>query len=294
MAGKPLAGARRAVKRCAVTMDLVLGHTPGVVILIYHRVGRLTQTETDLPMALFEEQMEVLSSSSRVVSLDTAMRMLNEDPPTGPDPIVITFDDGTKDFADCAMPVLERLDLPVTLYLATSFVEDGRSFIGDGVPLSWDATRDVLSTGLVTLGSHTHTHPRMDRLDSRAVAKELDQSIALIQDRLAVDPEHFAYPYSVPVRSQAEPAVRSRCRSAAVAGTRINRYRHTDPYRLQRAPIQTSDGMTYFHKKARGGMRLEDMVRTTLNSAAQVGRASLRRIPVTRQAATTSKQAETG
>lgn len=236
------------------------------MILIYHRVGRRSQTETDLPTPLFEEQMAFLAASGRVVALDVALRMLAEDPPSGADPIVITFDDGTADFADCAMPVLERYHLPTTLYLATAFVERNISFEGHGQPLSWDAVRDVLSTGNVTLGSHTHTHPRMDRLDREAAARELDESIALIEDRLGFHPEHFAYPYSVPMPRDAESVVRDRCRSAAVAGSRPNPYRRTDPYRLQRAPVQLADGMTFFRRKADGGMRLEGTVRAALNS----------------------------
>ena len=262
----PQAFARRTVKRCAATLDRVRRPAPGVVILIYHRVGRRSQTETDLPTPLFEEQMAFLAASGRVITLDAGLRMMDVGPPGGPDPVVITFDDGTADFADCAMPILQRFGLPATLYLATDFVERNVSFEGDGRPLSWHAVRDVISTGAVTLGSHTHTHPRMDRLDREAAARELDESIALIEDRLGFHPEHFAYPYSVPMAGDADAVVRDRCTSAAVAGSRPNPYGRSDPYRLQRAPVQLSDGMTFFRRKADGGMRLEDTVREVLNA----------------------------
>lgn len=271
---RSLVAARRCLKRCAATVDLARRQSPGVTILIYHRVGRLSQTETDLPTALFGEQMEFLAQSGRVVTLDTAVRMLGEDAPNTPNPIVITFDDGTGDFADHAMPVLDRLSLPATLYLATYFLEHARPFHGGGLPMSWSAARDVLSTGLITIGSHTHTHPRMDRLGFEAAAGELDRSVALIADRLAVRPEHFAYPYSVVAASRAEPAVRDRFRSAVLAGTRPNHYASADLHRLARAPIQVSDGMTYFHKKLEGGMRLEDTVRHAINPAPRTALAS--------------------
>lgn len=264
--GKPSALVRRAVKRCAATADLARGHTPGIVILIYHRVGRRSQTETDLPIALFTKQMEDLAASGRIVTLDTALSVL-DGPPRALDPVVITFDDGTADFAECAIPVLERFKLPATLYLATHFTEHAQRYPDGGVPLSWAAVREVVSTGLVTVGSHTHTHPRMDRLDYGAAAEELDRSVALIEGQLGFHPEHFAYPYSVIPRPDAERAVRERCRSAAVAGSRPNRYGRTDLHRLTRAPIQLSDGMVYFHKKVEGGMRIEEVLRAAINPA---------------------------
>ncbi len=45
--------------------------------------------------------------------------VLEEEHPVGANPVVVTFDDGTDDFADQAVPVLERYRIPVTLYVAT-------------------------------------------------------------------------------------------------------------------------------------------------------------------------------
>jgi len=65
--------------------------------------------------------------------------------------------------------------------------------------------------------------------------------------------------------SAAEAAVKRRFASAAVAGTRVNRYGATDPYRLARSPIQLSDGMRWFRRKVTGGLAFEDTVRRALN-----------------------------
>jgi hypothetical protein len=44
-----------------------------------------------------------------------------------------------------------------------------------------------------------------------------------------------------------------------------------DPWRLARSPVQTSDGMRWFTRKVRGGMRFEDTLRTTLNRRRYAG-----------------------
>ena len=59
--------------------------------------------------------------------------------------------------------------------------------------------------------------------------------------------------------------MRDRFRSAALAGTRVNPWRGTDPYRLARSPIQVSDGMQFFERKLAGGMALEDSFRRAMN-----------------------------
>jgi hypothetical protein len=59
--------------------------------------------------------------------------------------------------------------------------------------------------------------------------------------------------------------VRARFASAAIAGTRPNRYGRTDPYRLHRSPVQVADGMRWFRRKVAGGMALEDDVRRLVN-----------------------------
>ena len=248
-------------------VDLAHRPPPGVIVLIYHRVGGASPIQGDLPLALFEKQMEVLAASGRVVSLDTALDLLRREPSARADPVVVTFDDGTADFGELAVPVLQRLGVPATLYLATGFVESGRSTTAEGRPMSWQGLRDVISTGLVTVGGHTHTHPRLDRLTVREARAELDRSNSLIEDRLGLSPQHFAYPYSVLARPPVESVVRERFRSAALAGTRPNPYVRADPFRLQRSPIQTADSMKYFFRKLDGGMRLEDLLRQWLNPA---------------------------
>lgn len=252
---------RLTLKWCASAADHVLPSSPGVVILIYHRVGAGASIESDLPPTVFEEQMEVLATSRRVVSLGVALGLVAQERATASDPIVITFDDGTEDFVRCALPVLHRLGLESTIYLATDFIESGREFLFQGRPLSWEAVREAVSTGLVTIGAHTHTHPRLDRLDDALVRDELDRSVGLIEDRVGVHPEDFAYPYSVLGLAPAQAAVKERFRSAALAGSRPNGYMKTDVHRLQRTPIQTTDGMRFFHKKLQGGMWLEDRLR---------------------------------
>jgi peptidoglycan/xylan/chitin deacetylase (PgdA/CDA1 family) len=179
---------QQAVKIGASAVDRLRVRHAGVVILIYHRVGRRTTLEVDLPTSLVAEQMAALAELGRVTTLDEALEWLRapvsssgDVPPSAP-PIVVTFDDGTQDLADFAMPILEQYSIPATLYVATEFIDRDLCFPADGKALSWSALAQMVNTGFVTVGSHTHTHALLDRLSPDAAAIEIETSARLIGD----------------------------------------------------------------------------------------------------------------
>ncbi|MFM7270471.1 MAG: polysaccharide deacetylase family protein [Actinomycetes bacterium] len=254
------------LKAVAAAADLVRPPAPGVTVLIYHRVGRRAAVEMDLDPAVFDAQMAELAASGRVVDLDAALGMLDGSGARPAfDPVVVTFDDGTADFADMAVPILERHGIPATMYLATGFLDDGRAFPHDGTPMSWAAVRDTMTSGVITYGSHTHTHALLDRLPDPEVVAELDRSIDRIGQETGTAPRHFAYPKAVAPSAGADRLVRARFASAALAGTRRNPFGSTDLHALARTPIQAGDGPAWFRRKVDGGLGLEDRLRTRVN-----------------------------
>ena len=157
------------------------------------------------------------------------------------------------------------LNLPATLYVTTGPIDSGRGFPDGGRPLSWGALREALSTGLVDIGAHTHTHALLDRRPRIEVDLELDVCNARIEDELGVVARHFAYPKALS-GSAASESVRRRYLTAAVAGTRPNVPGEVDPWYLQRSPIQVSDDWAGFVRKVEGGMRAEDDLRRLVNT----------------------------
>jgi len=217
-----------------------------VVILLYHRVGA-GEREIDLPLVLFQRHLAYLAGRDRVVSLDEAL--------AEGDGVVLTFDDGYRDFHDHVLPLLVRHQLPAVLYLSTGLV-DGEGGRGDGEALSWSQLREVVATGLVTVGSHTHTHADLSRAGERKAEEEMRRSKELIEDRLGVACRHFAYPGAVGSPA-ADRAARRLFASAAWDAWRTNRRGRIEPFRLGRTPVLHSDGMVFFRAKARGMLDAE-------------------------------------
>lgn len=261
---------RSLVKRASSVADRIAPPPAGVTVLIHHRVGGGSDSEVDLDPADFERQLEHLVAHHRVLTLDEALQQLaGAEPAADPSrpPVVLTFDDGTADFTDVVVPLLVRHGVPATLYAATDFIDRSLDFPWGAPPTSWAALRDAASSGLVTIGSHTHSHWLLDRLEPAAIAADLDRSIELIGSHLGAAPRHFAYPKALPGSAAAEIEVRRRFDSAALANSRVNRPGYTDPHRLWRTPVQRSDGFRWFAAKAAGGMRLEGWLRATVSRA---------------------------
>ena len=249
---------RAVVQHVAIAYDRLRPPPAGVVVLIYHRVGGGTDSAVDLPLDVFRKQMDVLVATQSVLSLDEAVDQLASG--LQPRGVVITFDDGTPDFYEIAVPELARRGLPATLYAATGPIDSGEPMPW-GVPsATWEGLRSAVATGLVTIGSHTRDHPLLDRLDRAAVADQLDTSIASIVEEIGVAPRHFAYPKAVPGNAAAEIEVRSRFASAALAGNRAN-VPGGDLHRLTRTPVHRADSAATFASKINGGLRLEGTVR---------------------------------
>ena len=198
-----------------------------------------------------------------MLTLDDATRQLTTvlaEAPQRPQ-VVLTADDGTADWVDVLLPLLVDRQLPMTWYVATQFIDDSRSFPYEGIPISWAGLRDAVSTGLVTVGSHTHSHAVLSRADGATARFELARSAALIEDHLGTACRHFAYPKAMAPSPAADREVRLRFVSAALAGNRVNVPGRADPARLGRTPVKRSDSTRRFLRRVHGNTRVEGWLR---------------------------------
>jgi peptidoglycan/xylan/chitin deacetylase (PgdA/CDA1 family) len=104
----------------------------GAMILMYHSVSRGPERRffdpaSTLAAEAFEAQMRFIAKYRRVVSVSEIVRTLEEGGSLPAGTVAITFDDGYRDVLEVAAPVLERYELPATLYLATGYIESGEN-----------------------------------------------------------------------------------------------------------------------------------------------------------------------
>lgn len=106
--------------------------SPRPVILMYHRVACVTPDPWALAVtpARFEEQLRWLAGARTVMSMYELMERLAV--ATLPDDAAaITFDDGYLDNLSEALPILDRLRLPATLFAVSGAIGRNESFWWD-------------------------------------------------------------------------------------------------------------------------------------------------------------------
>jgi peptidoglycan/xylan/chitin deacetylase (PgdA/CDA1 family) len=169
-------------------------------ILTYHSIDDSTSV-ISLSPDVFRAQMEWLAAEQvRVLPLQQAWQV--------PGAVALTFDDGYRSFLDHALPVLDRLGFPATVFVVSGLCGGRNGWIpqGRGLPLlelmGWDDLRRLPAT--IEIGSHTVCHPDLVRLPVTEVDRELRQSRTEIEDRVGREVTSFAYPFGT-----VNPAVRA-------------------------------------------------------------------------------------
>jgi peptidoglycan/xylan/chitin deacetylase (PgdA/CDA1 family) len=108
---------------------LRLGRVPRLSVLAYHRVvPEHDPLRPGVPTpAEFESRMRWVAANFDVLPLLDAVRALRESrlPRRA---LCITFDDGYADNHDLALPILRRLGVPATFFVATGYLDGGCMF----------------------------------------------------------------------------------------------------------------------------------------------------------------------
>ncbi|UCG08961.1 MAG: polysaccharide deacetylase family protein, partial [Desulfobacterales bacterium] len=141
-----------------------------IPILMYHSLSR-TKMKVGHPYYeiataphIFEAHMKFIHQNDyQVIDLGDILEYFAGNFKLTQKPIVISFDDGFKDFYTEAFPILRQYGFPASMFLPTRFIgNNGLTFNGKEC-LSWDIVRDLNGNG-ITFGSHTMNHLELYRM----------------------------------------------------------------------------------------------------------------------------------
>lgn len=178
---------------------------------------------------LFDAHLTILTQHFNIISLDTLVTAIETNTwHTLPNhSLVITFDDGAKEFVDL-LPIIKKFNISVTHFLVAGVMNQSRRFwfntitdsqaqtlktltdterlryladIGysdseqehepDG--MSFNEIRQFSDTHL-TWGSHTITHPILTQCDDEKATHEICHSKVMLKHLVGKPIEFFAYP----------------------------------------------------------------------------------------------------
>jgi len=155
--------------------------------VVYHTIstpGVRLPADIDISPQRFEEHLRWLAKRrERVVTLRETLSA-----PKSKNLIAITFDDGYLDNLTVALPLLEKYDLPMTLFMAANF-------IGKDGYLTADDLQYLAAHPLITVGSHTFSHPHLTELSKAEAGFELLESKKILEEITGKTIDLLAYPY---------------------------------------------------------------------------------------------------
>jgi peptidoglycan/xylan/chitin deacetylase (PgdA/CDA1 family) len=171
-----------------------------MLVVAFHRVNDwMAEDGITCASQRFEEFCGFFKQHFRVVPLAEQVAGCREWRDMG-GTLSITFDDGYLDNFEVAAPILRRLELPATFFIATGFIGTEHAPSWDlqlqRRPgwMSWDQLRELRDGGF-TIGAHTDSHPDLGKADPAAIQAELALCRTKLQRELGTAPTLFAYPF---------------------------------------------------------------------------------------------------
>lgn len=226
-------------------------------ILNYHSVNHVPHPEgAQICPENFRSQIEYLVNYFDVVDYDHAVKNLIRSENNVENIAVVTFDDGYVDNFEQAYRILSDLKCPAIIFLATKFIEKGIKLVNDRRfgSLEWSQIIEMHNSGLVTFGTHSHSHEIMSSLNDDQLREEIKLSKCILEDKLGVSIKHFAYPNGQlnDFDDRSISLLESSGYVSACSTVWGTRHSPRDIYKLKRVRIDNSDSMKEFILKLDG------------------------------------------
>jgi len=176
--------------------------TDSTPILMYHAfsAGAEPASRFVLPAAAFARQLALLRRLGyQPLRLSRYVELRAAGAPVPRRAVIVTIDDGYRDTATLAAPLLSRHDVPATLFVVSQRVGEANTWDAPGGVLrgrpllTWDELAALPSE--LELGSHTRTHVELPRVDDEAARAELSGSRTDIEERTGRPVTTVAYPH---------------------------------------------------------------------------------------------------
>jgi peptidoglycan/xylan/chitin deacetylase (PgdA/CDA1 family) len=229
---------------------------------MYHRVGEAHnnwEARYTISPENFAAHMRALAGKGfRAVPIEALTDWLEGGPPLPEGALLITFDDGFRGVREHAMPVLEALNWPFSVFLVSDLLgtkdvwtrasnPDGRTY----PLLDEDEIRDMQRRG-ASFHSHTRSHASLPTLDDAQLADQLAGSRAALAKLLGHGVPYIAYPFGH-LDERVEAATRAAGYQAAFSTQPGFNRQDVNPFRIRRLDIAGTDTPAMLLRKIKLG-----------------------------------------
>jgi len=160
------------------------------VALVYHRFGENDVPSTNVRIEQFEAQIAALKTGGHVfLKSDELVSRLKNNEAIPDKTVIITADDAYKSIATEAWPRLKAAGIPLTVFVSTDAVDEGRRRY-----LTWDAIRALAADGVI-IAQHSKRHLHMTEAGVEATRADINAASKRFIAELGFAPKIIAYPY---------------------------------------------------------------------------------------------------
>lgn len=113
---------------------------------------------------------------------------------------MLALDDGYSCVADHVVPLLEGLDIPLTVFVVPGLVgKESHFYVGKGGRparhMGVEELRGILETGLVEIGANGFDHLDLTTATDSVLARETAGAKQCLEEMLKVEVPYYAYPF---------------------------------------------------------------------------------------------------
>ena len=236
-----------------------------VVFLCYHGVTRSPAPRPSDPHGLhvyherFARQLAFLRRNYNLISLDNYLAAAGEGRQLPDYSLVVTFDDGFRNFLTVAAPMLAERNIPATVFVITDYAAGEPSGLraaewtptDDQRYVSWDEIRQLKEKYGFGFGSHTCSHSRLLTLTPLEAERELAHSFSDLRTQLNLTQPSLSYPKGEYSEMLAADARKLGYACAVTTDRGINELSH-DRFTLGRSLIGDHDDEASFAVRVSG------------------------------------------
>jgi len=232
-------------------------------ILMYHSISDDTEPDaapyykTNTSPARFAQHMRWLNEEGfRSVGLEEGIRLAQQGGLEQQKVVVITFDDGFRDFHNVAFPVLKAHGHTAVVFLPTAFIGENRQSFKNKECLTWKEVHELRAQG-IHFGSHTVNHPVLYESSWAEIENELSASKIKLEQELGEKVTSLAYPYAFPQQDSRFLGVFKKTLQEqgyqSCVTTMIGRVQAQDDlFSLKRLPVNSCDDQPLLSAKLKG------------------------------------------
>jgi peptidoglycan/xylan/chitin deacetylase (PgdA/CDA1 family) len=179
--------------------------------------------------------------------------------------IAITFDDGYEDNFTNAFPLLKKYNIKATIYLVVDRhnkewsskrkEKNNTGELKNEPKLLDEQIHELISSGLIEIGSHTMNHDNLPNLNVDDKRNEIYNSKLIIEEKFKIKCNSFCYPFGLYDKEDIQTVKDSSYTNATTTKKGIDNLAKSNIFELRRITISGKDNILAFKIKLKRGLR---------------------------------------